>query len=197
MNAELLDLADQLSPETLGLEHEFLLVCEAKVDPTSSYGTWRFVIEHLDGKPFLDASDVEAGDGNRLALWAIVRGLEALPGPAAVTMLTGSRYVIRSMSDCLPRWRAANFEWEYFGTRLPVSNADLWRRVNRAIEIHQVSACCVAAAPYVGRTRGRVPNPQQPTASVTDGLRRWLLAQCGVGASPGAGPVSHGSFALA
>lgn len=197
MNAELLDRVDQETPEPLDLEHEFLLVCEANADPTNSHGTWRFVIEHLDGQPFLDASDVEEGDGNRLALWAIVRGLEALPGPASVTMLTSSRYVIRSMSECLPRWRAANFEWEYFGTRLPVSNADLWRRVDRAFGIHQVSACCVAAAPHLGRNRRTNPVPQRRAVSVTDGLRSWLLAQCGVGGTPTAGSLAQGSFAIA
>jgi ribonuclease HI len=164
-------------------DHEFLLVCEALMDPAGSGGTWRFAIEHLDGRLFLEASDTELGDANRIAMWAVVRGLEALPGPSGVTMLTGNRYVIRSLSENLNRWRSTDFQWEHFGTRLPVSNADLWRRVDRALGIHQVSACCVAAAPNLGRDLGwERPAPTQRTESmpsVTDGLRRWLLAQCG------------------
>lgn len=162
---------------------EFLLVCESSLTShgrSGSAGTWRFAIELLDGTPYLEAADEDEGDTNRLALWAVVRGLEALPGPSSVTMLTGSRYIIRSMSDCLPRWRSANFQWEHFGTRLPVSNADLWRRVDRALSIHRVSACCVASASRYGQPQVTETPERRNAASVTDGLRRWLLAQCGV-----------------
>jgi ribonuclease HI len=159
---------------------EFLLVCEATADPSTGGGLWRFAIEHLDGRPYLEAEDFEQGDSNRLTLWAVVRGLESLPGPSLVTMLTGSRYVIRSVSECLPRWKAANFSWEHFGTRLPVTNDDLWRRVDRALDIHQVSACCVAAAPRLGGQRSQRQPQATTTANVTDGLRQWLLGQCGL-----------------
>ena len=133
---------------------QYLLVCEARCGGPDQLGSWRFVLEQLDGQPYLEAFDNEPGDANRLALLAVVRGLEALPGPATVTMLSSSRYVIRSLSDSLPRWREAGFMWEHFGQRLEVTNADLWRRVDRALDIHAVSACCVAAAPVVGR---RIP----------------------------------------
>lgn len=195
MNAELIDSMAQDATDHIDPGREFLLVCEAIMNPSGTHGSWKFALEHLDGTPYLDAADFEEGDSNRLALWAVVRGLEALPGPASVTMLTGSRYIIRSMSDCLPRWRAANFQWEYFGTRLPVSNADLWRRVDRAFGIHQVNACCVAAAPHVGRSNNLATkvamHPSRRNVSVTDGLRRWLLAQCGVTGSPAStGPLA-------
>lgn len=133
---------------------QYLLVCEARCGGPDQSGSWRFVLEQLDGQPFLEATDSEPGDANRLALLAVVRGLEALPGPASVTMLSSSRYVIRSLSDSLPRWREAGFMWEHFGQRMEVTHADLWRRVDRALDIHAVSACCVAAAPVAGR---RIP----------------------------------------
>lgn len=186
--ADVLDIGDAEVNQDPG---EFLLVCEAKVDLSGSKGMWSFALEHLDGTPFFEATDEDEGDTNRLALWAVVRGLEALPGPSAVTMLTGSRYIIRSISDCLPRWRSANFQWEHFGTRLPVSNADLWLRVDRALSIHQVSACCVASASRFGQPRVAENNVNRSTVSVTDGLRRWLLAQCGVvGAAPSSGTLA-------
>ncbi|WP_164103265.1 RNase H family protein [Candidatus Laterigemmans baculatus] len=192
-------LPDSSLPDS-SLADQYLLVCEARLGDSDQLGSWRFVLERLDGQPFLEATDCELGDANRLALLAVVRGLEALPGPAAVTMLSSSRYVIRSLSDSLPRWREAGFMWEHFGQRMEVTNADLWRRVDRALDIHAVSACCVAAAPVVGR---RVPRlaaaaaaplrPQGPVVAggtrgadprherkggVTDGLRRWLIGQC-------------------
>lgn len=142
---------------------QYLLVCEARCGGPDQSGSWRFVLEQLDGQPYLEAFDSEPGDANRLALLAVVRGLEALPGPASVTMLSSSRYVIRSLSDSLPRWRDAGFMWEHFGQRLEVTNADLWRRVDRALDIHAVSACCVAAAPVAGRRIPRhMPLHQRP-----------------------------------
>lgn len=188
---------------------EFLLVCEARCGGTDESGSWRFVLEHLDGRPYLEASDTEMGDANRLALLAVVRGLEALPGPSAVTMLSSSRYVIRSLSESLPRWRDAGFVWEHFGQRLEVTYADLWRRVDRALDIHAVSACCVAPAPNVRRRLSpQAAAPRAEMASVagpqrgerwsgmTDGLRRWLVGQCSAVAG-GCADASGGRLAVA
>lgn len=170
---------------------ELLLVCESRCGTDQESGSWRFALEQLDGSPYLDASDTEPGDANRLALLSVVRGLEALPGPSSVTMLSSSRYVIRSLSESLPRWRDAGFMWEHFGQRMEVTHADLWRRIDRALDIHAVSACCVAPAPNVRRHLGPQPLAPRSVASpqatsprgerwsgVTDGLRRWLIGQC-------------------
>jgi ribonuclease HI len=147
-------------------EHQFLLMCESSVSPLRSVGQWRFVAEHLDGRPFLEATDEEAGDRNRLALLALVRGLEALPGPATVTLLTDNRFLIRSMADRLPRWIANQFHWEYFGQRMPIADADLWQRVAHALSIHEVSACCVSAAQSISHRL--VPNTDWSESSGTD-----------------------------
>jgi ribonuclease HI len=170
-------------------EQEFLLVCEAIVASPEQIGGWRFVLESIDGQPILEASDQELGDNNRLALWSVVRGLEAIPEPAAVTMLTTSRYITRSMVESLPRWRERDYHWDHYGQRLPVTNADLWRRVDRLLAIHAVSACCVAPAQQVSRrltfgpTERKGPNDARaslhgPCQRITDGLRRWLVSQC-------------------
>lgn len=188
---------------------EFLLVCEARCGGTDESGSWRFVLEHLDGRPYLDASDTEPGDANRLSLLSVVRGLEALPGPSSVTMLSSSRYVIRSLSEALPRWRDTGFMWEHFGQRLEVTYADLWRRVDRALDIHAVSACCVAPAPNVRRRvappaaiprAGLAPvvAPQRGErwSGVSDGLRRWLIGQCSAVAG-GYSDAARGGLAVA
>lgn len=98
----------------------------------------------------MEAGDREPGDLNRLALLAAVRGLEAIDGPASVTLMSKNRYLIRSLVDSLPRWRANGFAWEYFGRRLEVQNADLWRRLDRATEIHRVEALLVSSRPVGG-----------------------------------------------
>ena len=123
---------------------EYLLVCEAQ-STTLTDGHWHFSIEAADGTPVFDAGDDEIGDLNRLTLLAAVRGLEAIDGPASVTLLSNNRYLIRSLSDSLPRWRKNDFVWEHFGRRIDVQHADLWRRVDRALSIHRVEACLISS----------------------------------------------------
>ena len=126
------------------IETDYLVVCEAHSTSLTD-GRWRFTIEAADGQIILDAEDQEFGDLNRLTLLAAVRGLESLDGPSAVTLLSNNRYLIRSLSKSLPRWRQNNFVWEHFGRRIEVQHADLWRRIDRALSIHRVQACLISS----------------------------------------------------
>ena len=76
--------------------------------------------------------------GERLELLAVVRGLEALDGPAQVTLVTKSRYVSRGIRCGLTEWRANDWQWERFGRIVPVKDHDLWQRVDRALLFHKV-----------------------------------------------------------
>lgn len=136
---------------------ELLLYCHAESDDLL-HGRWHFSLQSDLGESLLEASDDDHGDLNRLTLWSAVRGLEAVDGARSVTLLSSSRYLIRSMTDSLPRWRTNNFVWEHFGRYVEVQNADLWRRVDRALSIHQVAACLM-------QTQMVSPSPSDVTPS--------------------------------
>ncbi len=121
-----------------------LLVVSAQ-SSTLDDGRWQFSIETAGGEPILEAEDRERGDLNRLTLLAAVRGLEAIDGPSGVTLLSHNRYLIRSLTDSLPRWRRSDFVWDHFGRRVEVQHADLWRRIDHALSIHEVQACLLTA----------------------------------------------------
>lgn len=123
---------------------DYLLVVQAS-SVELNQGSWHFTLETADGDLVLAADDDEIGDLNRLTLLATVRGLEAIEGAARVTLLSTSRYLVRSLSDSLPRWRQNNFVWEHFGRKIDVQHADLWRRVDRALSIHRVEACLLSS----------------------------------------------------
>jgi ribonuclease HI len=123
---------------------DLLLVCEARSTNIED-GRWRFVLEASNGEKLVEAADEEAGDLNRLTLLAAVRGLEAIEGPACVTLVSSNRYLIRSLTDALPRWRGNDYVWEHFGRRIEIQNSDLWRRVDRALKIHRVEACLMTS----------------------------------------------------
>jgi ribonuclease HI len=102
-------------------------------------GHWRFVLQAVDGSDQFEACDEEPDvGGERLELLAVVRGLEALPEPARVTLVTPSKYVNRGLAQGLPEWRHNGWQWEHFGEMVPVKNRDLWQRVDRALDYHQV-----------------------------------------------------------
>lgn len=120
----------------------FLLFSEARQEsPTQRHpsGQWRFVLESVDGEEKLEAIDSEPEvRGDRLELLAVVRGLEALDQPSKVTLITRSRYVSRGLRFGLSEWRETGWKWEHFGELEPVKNDDLWRRIDHAMNFHQV-----------------------------------------------------------
>ena len=186
--------------DPMSLRTGYLLVCEATSESLTA-GSWRFNLETADGGPVFEASDADLGDLNRLTLLAAVRGLESIDGPANVTLVSNNRYLIRSLSDSLPRWRENDFVWEHFGRRIDVQHADLWRRIDRALAIHRVEAVLVcsrlvsqgigaadqaagvdAMQIRVDLPHSRLAPPKSPagrrsagTSRPDDSLRRWLI----------------------
>ena len=174
---------------------EYLLVCQAQASSIDA-GSWHFALEAADGTPVFDAGDDELGDLNRLTLLAAVRGLESIDGASSVTLLSNNRYLVRSLSDSLPRWRENDFVWEHFGRRIDVQHADLWRRIDRALSIHRVEACLISSRLVSSGTADRrrfqradgnsvelrVDSAHRSVAAPRankapkDQLRRWLLA---------------------
>lgn len=103
-------------------------------------GRWRFVIRADDGSVRLKAEDVEPDScGERLELLTLVRGLEALDEPSRVVVVTGNLYLEDGLRFGLPEWRQNRWRWEWFGQMVPVKNADLWQRLDRAMQFHEVS----------------------------------------------------------
>lgn len=124
----------------------YLLFCDAHVsdgaaaDTEPIGGRWHFVLERIDLNERLEAADSErAQPRDRLALLAVVRGLEAIEMPSQVTLVTTSRYVSRGLRYGLSEWREANYSWEHFGMQKPIRNADLWQRIDGAMRYHDIA----------------------------------------------------------
>ncbi len=102
-------------------------------------GRWRFRIESvLSGRGFEAADHEPATNRDRLDLLAVVRGLEALNEPSRVTLVTVSRYVSRGLRHGVDEWREQNWCWERYGRRTAIRDDDLWRRVDGALQYHDV-----------------------------------------------------------
>jgi ribonuclease HI len=120
---------------------QYILYAEADEDDGMSPGggRWRFILESAENGERIEASDIEPElRGERLEVLSVVRGLEALEKPSRVTLITSSRYVRLGLAFGLEQWRADHWHWERFGRIVPIKNADLWQRVDRALRIHKL-----------------------------------------------------------
>jgi ribonuclease HI len=138
----------------------------------SNPGNWRFSLENANVK-VLEANDFEPFiQGQRLELLAVVRGLEALEQPSRVTLLTSSSYVKRGIVYGLEDWRASGWCWESHGKMVPVKNGDLWRRLDRALQLHQLE--CRLQPKVQAETGTAESNHERPPPARSSRKGRWF-----------------------
>jgi ribonuclease HI len=169
----------------------YLLFAEAAIEPNQG-GSWRFVLENVATGESFSATDFEPIECHeRLELLAVVRGLESIDHSARVTLVTKSRYVNRGLKRGLNDWRANGWQWERFGRIVPVRDHDLWKRVDRALNYHQVDcrlwqfggeveAESPAVVPEVGQVAVARPRRGRFTLA-TEGFRRASHAAASLG----------------
>jgi len=115
----------------------YILYIQADADPQG--GSWQFELFDPKGERLLEASGLETdSSADRLALLGTVRALESLDGPAEVVLVGCSRYVSHGLRFGLASWREQEWLWECFGQMVPIRNADLWQRLDRALAYHKV-----------------------------------------------------------
>jgi ribonuclease HI len=67
---------------------------------------------------------------NRMELMAAIAALESLPEGSRVRLVSDSEYVIKGITQWMPGWKRR--AWK------KVKNRDLWERLDRARDRHQV-----------------------------------------------------------
>lgn len=106
-------------------------------DGPGGYGA---VLHYVDGKEKLHVKELSAGyqktTNNRMELMGVIAGLEALNRPCLVTVVSDSAYVVKAFNEhWLEGWVKKG--WKR-GKNEPVKNRDLWERLLKAMEPHQV-----------------------------------------------------------
>jgi ribonuclease HI len=67
---------------------------------------------------------------NRMELMAVIKALQALKRPCAVTLHVDSQYVLKGMTEWLPGWKAKGWRT---ATRQPVKNVELWQALDELV----------------------------------------------------------------
>ncbi len=106
-------------------------------DGPGGYGT---VLEYTDKKGILHTKEISQGykktTNNRMELMAAIAGLEALNRPCQVELYSDSKYLVDAFNKgWIDGWIKKG--WKR-GKNEPVKNIDLWKRLLKAKEIHQV-----------------------------------------------------------
>lgn len=74
---------------------------------------------------------------NRMEMMAAIAGLEALIRPCQVDLYSDSQYLVKAFTDhWVDRWKKNNWKTT---KKEPVKNQDLWERLLKAMEPHQVA----------------------------------------------------------
>jgi len=107
-------------------------------DGPGGYGT---ILTYLDTKGILHEKELTAGyvktTNNRMELMAVIVGLEALNRPCEVEVYSDSKYVVDAFNQhWIDGWLKKG--WKR-GKNEPVKNVDLWKRLLKAKEQHQVT----------------------------------------------------------
>ena len=106
-------------------------------DGPGGYGT---VLEYVDTRGILHMKELSKGyrrtTNNRMELMAVIAGLEALNRSCEVDLYSDSKYVVDAFNQhWIDSW--LKMGWKR-GKNEPVKNVDLWKRLLKAKEQHQV-----------------------------------------------------------
>ena len=96
-------------------------------------GGWAAVLRYGAAEKELAGGEKDTTN-NRMELTAVIRALEALKEPCAVTVYTDSQYISRAMTEgWLKKWKAAGFT-----KKGGLKNAELWRALDGLLQRHEV-----------------------------------------------------------
>ena len=72
---------------------------------------------------------------NRMELTAAIVALESLKRPCKVALTTDSQYVKKGITEWIGNWKKRGWKT---ADKKPVKNVDLWKRLDAAMQSHQV-----------------------------------------------------------
>ena len=98
-------------------------------------GGWGVLMLYRDNEKELCGGE-PATTNNRMELMAAIQGLEALKRGVKVRIHTDSTYVKDGITKWIHGWKKNGWKTS---AKKPVKNAELWQRLEAAIERHDVS----------------------------------------------------------
>jgi len=99
-------------------------------------GGWGALLRSAGGREKeLSGGEAETTN-NRMELMAAIAALEQLTRPCRVRLVTDSDYLRQGITDWIHRWRRNGWRT---ANKKPVKNAELWQRLDAAMQRHEVA----------------------------------------------------------
>ena len=97
-------------------------------------GGWGAILNYKGTVKELYGGDAETTN-NRMELMAAIQALETLTKPCSVQLNTDSKYVMQGITEWINNWKKRGWKT---ASKAPVKNEDLWRRLDAAIQRHNI-----------------------------------------------------------
>ena len=97
-------------------------------------GGWGVWLKRGDAEKELFGGEQETTN-NRMELMAAIQALEILNQPCAVKLYSDSKYVLQGITEWMVNWKKRGWKT---AAKKPVKNEDLWRRLDSAMQKHEI-----------------------------------------------------------
>jgi ribonuclease HI len=97
-------------------------------------GGWGAVLRYGATEKEMNGGE-PATTNNRMELMAAIMAIEAVKRPCEIHLHTDSEYLRNGITTWIHSWKARGWKT---ADKKPVKNVDLWQRLERAIETHDV-----------------------------------------------------------
>jgi len=97
-------------------------------------GGWGAILRYGGVEKELNGGE-PATTNNRMELMAAIMAIEAVKRPCEIHLHTDSEYLRQGITTWIHSWKARGWKT---ADKKPVKNVDLWQRLERAIETHDV-----------------------------------------------------------
>lgn len=97
-------------------------------------GGWGVLLRFKDHEKRLYGGEAETTN-NRMELMAVIKALESLNQQCKVKLTSDSQYVLKGINEWMANWKKRGWKTS---ARKPVKNVDLWQRLDKARESHEI-----------------------------------------------------------
>ena len=97
-------------------------------------GGWAAILRFKGKTKQLSGAEARTTN-NRMEMTAAIMALEALNKPCRVRVVTDSEYLKKGITEWIKNWKRRNW---LTSNKTPVKNEDLWRRLDDAVNRHEV-----------------------------------------------------------
>ncbi len=97
-------------------------------------GGWGVWFKYADTEKELCGGELQTTN-NRMELMAAIQALESLNQPCEIILYSDSKYVLQGITEWLENWKKRGWKT---AAKKPVKNEDLWRRLDTAMQQHEI-----------------------------------------------------------